>query len=65
MYGCIDRFEGDLAVIYLDDEDCVINLPKVILPPDLNEGDYLKIDISYDKEKTEAAFAEAQQLFNE
>ena len=61
--GYIDRIEEDLAVILLgEDEDYQIELPCSMLPEDLHEGMYIKLDISSDVEKTKAALAEAMEL---
>lgn len=45
----LDRFEDDLAVLLLGDEMKKVNFPKCFLPEGVGEGDYLKIDIAYDK----------------
>ena len=49
----IDRLEGDLAVLLLGDEMKKVNFPVCFLPDEVGEGDYLKLDISYDKEANE------------
>ena len=46
----IDRFEGELAVLLLGDAMKKVNFPKQFLPPEVHEGDYLKIDIAFDAE---------------
>ena len=61
----IDRFEGELAVLLLGDAMKKVNFPKQFLPPEVHEGDYLKIDIAFDAEATEAAEQEAQGLLND
>lgn len=45
----LDRFEGDLAVLLLGEEMKKVNFPKRFLPEGVGEGDYLKIDIAYDR----------------
>ena len=60
-----DRFEEDKAVLLLGDDMKKCNFPRAYLPDGLNEGDYIKIDIQYDKETTEAAEAEAQALLHD
>lgn len=60
--GYVDRIEEDLAVILLEDEEYQIEIPCRFLPDDLNEGSYIKLDISYDEEKTKAALQEAMDL---
>ena len=58
----IDRFEGDKAVLLLGDEEKQVNFPAKFLPEEVTEGDYIKIDISYDEEATKAAEEEAESL---
>ena len=44
----VDRFEEDLAVIYLDVDPSIkqkIILPREILPEDINDGDHITIKI--------------------
>lgn len=60
----IDRFEEDKAVLMLGDDMKKCNFPKSYLPDGLQEGDYVKISIEYDKEATEAAEEEARALMN-
>ncbi len=63
----IDRFEGDLAVLYLGAGDNMkkVNFPKSYLPEGVGEGDYLRIDIRYDREATEKAEQEALELLKD
>ena len=42
-----------------------MNFPKAFLPEGTEEGDYLKIDICRDEEKTAEAEAEALRLLQE
>ncbi len=48
----IDRFEGEFAVIELEDKS-LVNVPIKILPPDAKEGDIISITIN--KEATNKA----------
>lgn len=61
----IDRYEGDLAVLLLGDNMKKVNFPKEYLPADVNEGDYITIDIALDKEANERAEAEALELLKD
>lgn len=61
----IDRFEEDKAVLLLGDDMKKCNFPKSYLPEGLSEGDYIAIDIAYDKEATEAAEEEARELMKD
>ncbi len=58
----IDRFEEEIAVLYLGDAMKKVNFPKEFLPEGVGEGDYLRIDISFDKEATDRAAQEALDL---
>ncbi|NLO48771.1 MAG: DUF3006 domain-containing protein [Clostridiales bacterium] len=42
----IDRFEGNFAVVELENKDTV-NVPKQILPDDAKEGTVLAIEIDH------------------
>lgn len=42
----LDRFEGDLAVLLVDDVEK--NISASLLPPDSREGDHLLISIAID-----------------
>lgn len=46
----IDRFEGNFAIVELDDKR-IIDMPKELVPEEAKEGDVLEIEIS--QEKTE------------
>lgn len=58
----IDRFEEDKAVLLVGEAEKKVIFPQSELPADLNEGDYLKIEISFDEEQTEQAKKEAAEL---
>lgn len=60
-----DRDEGNLAVLLLGDDMKKVNFPRAYLPSDVHEGDYLLLDISYDKETTEQAEREAMAIRDE
>lgn len=45
----IDRFEGDFAIVELENKDRV-DMPKVLIPEEAKEGDV--IDITVNKEET-------------
>lgn len=64
-FAVIDRFEGKKAVLLVGEAEKEVVFPVSELPKGLNEGDYLKIDITYDKEATEAAQKEAAELLRE
>ena len=61
----LDRFEGNLAVLLIGDEEKKVNFPKEFLPSEVEEGEYLKLEISRDEAKTAEAEAEALSLLQE
>lgn len=64
MYAVIDRFEGDFAVVEMDDRS-MIDIERVKIPRNAKEGDVLIIDdekISVDHEETARRKAEIEKL---
>ena len=63
MRCIVDRFEGDYAVIeYLDK---VLNLPKVFLPAETQEGAVLDVIIMLDDNETGKLKSEIKELMND
>lgn len=62
LSGVIDRFEENMAVLLIGDDEVKVNFPKKLLPPSLEEGDWLKIDIAYDDETTAQMRREIEEL---
>jgi len=67
MYGVIDRFEGEFAVIETDQGE-VKNIKKILLPQKAKEGDVinmekLTIDESETKRRQNAIDRLANKLF--
>lgn len=61
----LDRFEGDLAVLLLGDEEKKLNFPREFLPEGASDGDYLKLEIELDEDTKERAEQEALALLQE
>ncbi|AEB74714.1 conserved hypothetical protein [Clostridium botulinum BKT015925] len=64
MFGVIDRFEEEFAVVELDDRK-VINILKEKLPKEAKEGYVIKIadeSITIDYEETEKRKKEIEEL---
>jgi hypothetical protein len=64
MKGIIDRFEGELAIVELEDRKH-INVMRKVIPPEAKEGDVLlKVKDRYiiDKVETERRKAEIEAL---
>lgn len=61
MNFIIDRFEGDYAVVELENKD-MIDIPRTILPVDAKEGDI--INISIQETETEKQKKRIQDKFN-
>jgi hypothetical protein len=45
----IDRFEGDWAVLLLGDTSRVVNVPRVSVPENAMEGDWLRVELDIDE----------------
>ena len=60
----IDRFEGENAVLLVGKNEQQVIFPTSELPKNLNEGDYLRMNISFDAEATKSALNEATSLLN-
>lgn len=63
--GYVDRIEEDLAIILLGEEEYQIEIPYKLLPDDINEGNFIKLDIKKDKKSTQAALKEAMELMED
>ncbi len=63
--GYVDRIEEDLAVILLGEDEYQIEIPCSLLPKDINEGSYIKLEIKKDKASTQAALKEAMELMED
>ena len=53
MKVVIDRFEGDYAVVLVEDEEIKVDIPKQLLPKGAKEGSWLKLNFELDLEGTE------------
>ena len=60
----IDRFEGENAVLLVGKNEQQVIFPTSELPKNLNEGDYLRMNISFDAEATKNALNESASLLN-
>lgn len=60
MRFTIDRFEGELAIVELENKE-IIEIPRVILPLDAKEGDI--IATSLDARETEERKKRIQEKF--
>lgn len=61
MRAVIDRFEGDLAVILLGDEEVQVELPIRYLPESAREGSILNITFEVDEAQTTDVRGRMQQ----
>jgi len=63
MRGVIDRFEGDFAVVELENGE-MRNIKKELVPAEAKEGDVLKIveEITIDYEETEKRRKKIEEL---
>ncbi len=52
MKAFIDRFEGDYAIINIEDDDAKLHIPRRLLPGGSREGGWLNISFELDPEGT-------------
>lgn len=57
----IDRFEEDIAVLVVEPECTVVNVPRSDLPKEIRQGDVVRLEGSVDKEETNRRRSEAQE----
>ena len=61
----IDRYEGEMAVLLLGESMKKVNFPREFLPDDVDEGDYITLDIALDEEANKKAEEEALELLRD
>jgi hypothetical protein len=61
MKATVDRFEGDMAVLLVD-ESIRFNMPVAMLPNGVREGDVLEISIIIDEKATKDAKVRVSSL---
>ena len=65
VYGTVDRFEGDYAIIETDDGQ-IINIKKDLLPKNIEEGDVIDLEnMIIDREETLRRKNNIQKLADE
>jgi hypothetical protein len=57
----VDRFEGDLAVLVVEPEGAVVNVPRSDLPEGAGEGDVIRLEGVVDRDATEKRCSEARE----
>jgi hypothetical protein len=63
MKATLDRFEGNMAVLLVrDDESIKFNVPIILLPDGVREGDILDISITIDEKATDDSKARGSSL---
>ena len=64
-FAVIDRFEEDRAILLVGEAEKKVVFPAEELPDGLQDGDYVRIEILYDENRTKTARAEAESLLQE
>lgn len=64
LSAVIDRFEENKVVLLVGEAEQKVVFPRNLLDNRLKEGDYITLDIQYDKESTEKARKEIQDILN-
>ncbi len=61
----VDRFEEDLAVVLVGEEEIAIPIPRSLLPPKVKEGDHLRTTWSVDDDATSKAKERVTSLLDQ
>lgn len=64
LSAVIDRFEEDKAILLIGEAEQKVVFPRNLLDNKLKEGDYITLNIQYDRESTEKAREEIQDILN-
>ena len=64
-FAVLDRFEEDRAILLVGEAEKKVVFPAEELPEGLQDGDYVRIEILYDENRTKTARAEAESLLQE
>ncbi len=64
-FAVLDRFEEDRAILLVGEAEKKVVFPAEELPDGLQDGDYVRIEILYDENRTKTARAEAESLLQE
>ena len=56
----IDRFEDDIAVLIVEPERTVVNVPRSDLPESVSQGDVVRLEGRVDHEETDRRRLEVQ-----
>ncbi len=66
MKVCIDRIEGELAVLVVVDNDSIsFNLPLSYLPGEIQAGDYFDVTFTRDQASRQSATESVGRLLEE
>ena len=61
MTATVDRFEGEIAVLIVEPEQTVVNVPRTDLPEGISQGDVVRLEGMVDREETERRRLEVQE----
>ena len=53
MHAVVDRFENGFALLLFGEEETRVEIPRSLLPPGVQEGDWLKVTMEPDRKRTE------------
>ena len=62
MKAVVDRIEGDYAVVHFDDQQVKTDIPLVLLPRSIKEGDWLTVDFKTDNKATASMYQKNKEL---
>lgn len=62
MHAVVDRFENGFAVLLFGEEAIRVEIPRCLLFPGVQEGDWLQVTFKPDPERTEGRRAKIHSL---
>ena len=62
MNAVIDRIENNVAVLLVGEKETVLNVPLGILPENVREGTWLRIDFTIDEQGAHDRFMQNKLL---
>ena len=64
MRAVVDRFEGEYAVLLIEEDKIRVDFPRKLLPDGTREGSWLTVNLKLDRERTKKQEEKIAELLN-
>lgn len=64
MRAVVDRFEGEYAVLLIEEDKIKVDFPRKLLPDGTREGSWLTVNLKLDRERTKKQEEKIAELLN-